>query len=58
MRFFLLQSVQTDSVAHPVSTMVPEALYLGVKSSGREADHSSATSAQVSNKRRYMPTPH
>ena len=59
MRFFLLQSAQTDCGAHPVSyTMVPEALYLGVKSSGREADHSSATSAQVRNKCRYTSTPH
>lgn len=58
MRFFLLQSAQTDRGAHPVSyTMVPEALYLGVKSSGREADHSSTTSAQVRNKCRYTPTP-
>jgi hypothetical protein len=59
MRFFLLQSAQTDCGAHPVSyTMVPEALYLGVKRSGREADHSSAASAQVRNKCRYTPTPH
>jgi hypothetical protein len=57
-RFFLLQSSQTDCRAHPVSyTMVPEAPYLGVKSSGREADHSSATSTQVRNKCRYTPTP-
>jgi hypothetical protein len=58
MIFFLLQSAQNDCGAHPVSyTMVPEALYLGVKSSGREADDSSATSAQVRNKCRYTLTP-
>jgi hypothetical protein len=55
-RFFLLQSAQTDCGANPVSyTMVPDALYLGVKSLGCETDHSPAPSAQVRNKCCYTP---
>jgi len=35
----------------------PEALSLGVKRAGREADHSPQSSAEVKNKWRYTSTP-
>jgi hypothetical protein len=37
---------------------VPEALFLGVKRSGCEADHSSQSSAEVKNAWSYTSTPH
>jgi hypothetical protein len=44
----LLNVVQTDSGAHPVSyPMDSGALFLGVERPGREADHSPATGAEV-----------
>jgi hypothetical protein len=50
--------VQNGSVAHPASyTMVPGALSLVVKRSGREADHSPPSSAEVKNARSYTSTP-
>jgi hypothetical protein len=47
--FSLLHVLQTDSVAHPASYIqwVPGALSSGVKRSGREADHSPPTSAEI-----------
>jgi hypothetical protein len=46
--FTLHHRVQKSSEAHPVSIQwVPGALSLGVKLSGRKADHSPPSSAEV-----------
>jgi len=43
---------------HPPIQWVPGALSLGVKRSGREADHSPPSSAEVKNAWSYTSTPH
>jgi hypothetical protein len=58
--FSLHRRVQTGSGAHPSKSpiqCVPGALSLGVKPSGREADHSSPSSAEVKNAWSYAFTP-
>jgi hypothetical protein len=46
--FYLLQSVQTSSGAHPASCrMVPWVLSPGERQPGQEADHSDSSSAEV-----------
>jgi hypothetical protein len=52
--FSFLWEVQTDSGAHPVSVQWVEiALSLGVKRPGRDADHSSPSSAEIKNEHSY-----
>jgi hypothetical protein len=54
----LLHVVQTGSVAHPASCKIGKgALSQGVKRPGREADHSSPTSAEVKKMWIYTSTP-
>jgi hypothetical protein len=51
--------VQTGSGAHSASyPMGTRVLYLGVKRSGRKADHSPPSTAEVKNASSYTSTPH
>jgi hypothetical protein len=57
--FSLLHSVQTDSGAHPASyPFDKEGFSPGVKRQGREADHSSQSSADVKKSGGIPPVPH
>jgi hypothetical protein len=56
--FFLLHRVHTGSVVHPASYPVGTVgSFRGVKRPGREADHSSASSAEVKKVWGYTTTP-
>jgi hypothetical protein len=56
--FSLHHRVQNGSVVHSASyPVVPEALSLGVKRPGHEADHSPPSGAEVKNSRSYISTP-
>jgi hypothetical protein len=58
-RFFLLQNIQTSSVAHPNScSVVTGALYLGVKWLGHEARHWPPLSAEVKKEYSLLPGLH
>jgi hypothetical protein len=57
--FYVLHSVQTSSEAYPASYSAGTAAgFLGVKRPGREADHSSPSSAEVKNDGAIRPLPH
>jgi hypothetical protein len=57
--FSLHHCLQTDSGAHPASyPMGTRGFFLGVKRSGREADHSPPSSAEVKNAWSYTSFPH
>jgi hypothetical protein len=56
---FLFTTASTTALGpnQPPTQWVPEALSLGVKQSGREADHSPLSSTEVKDARSYTSTP-
>jgi hypothetical protein len=57
-RFFFIASRRTQVLTEPPSQWVPEALSLGVKRLGREADYSYPSSAEVKTGGAIPPLPH
>jgi hypothetical protein len=56
--FYLFQSVQTCSLAHPSSSSANKSgSFLGVKRPGREVDHSPLSSDEAKNEWSYISTP-
>jgi hypothetical protein len=55
--FFATVSRMALGPTQPPTQWVPETLFLGAKRPGREADHSSGSSAEVKNAWSYTSTP-